>query len=181
MVDLEALAGLAERTAERSRVRMACRVGVPIAMLAGSTIAAGASITACACIAVALFVLAATLRWRDRIGVECVTAGLALGAVPAIAALLLRGCGIECRGLAALASGDVLCLLAGALTGLGVTWQASCATNMRGRRWITMMLIASMTATLGCVGVGVAALESTLLAVFATASLAVIPTAVRTT
>lgn len=181
MVDLEDLAGRAERTAEWSRVRMACRIGVPIAMLAGATIAAGASITACACIAAALFVLAATLRWRDRRGVECVTAGLALGAVPAMAALLLRGCGIECQGLTALAGGDALCLLAGALTGLGVAWQASCATEARWCRWGAMMLIASVTAALECVGLGVTALELTLLAVFATASLALIPMAVRTT
>jgi hypothetical protein len=48
---------------------------------------------------------------------------------------------------------------AGALTGLGVTWQASRASDVRWRRWLTMMLIASVTAAIGCVGVGGVTLE----------------------
>lgn len=182
MVDLEELARRAERTAARSRARMACRVCVPVAMIAIAPIASGGSLAACACIAVALFAVTAWLRWRDRIGGECVTTGLALGSVPVVAALLLRGCGVECRGLSELAQlsgGEVACLIAGAVTGLGVTWRVTRSAESRPQRWIATMLIASATAALGCVGLGVAALGSTLLAVFAVASLALIPMAAR--
>jgi hypothetical protein len=180
MVDLETLARRAERTAARSRVLMAARVGLPIAVLAFAAVAGGASIAACACVAVPLFVAGALLRWRNRIVVECVTAGLALGAVPARVALVLRCCGIECRGLPGVSVGEVLYLLATVLVGIGVTWRASHAPGARRQRWLATMLVASATAALGCVGMGVAALASTLLVVVAAASLALIPISVRT-
>lgn len=179
MVDLEDLARRARRTAERSRVRMACRVGVPIAGLTLASVASGTSISTCACIAAALFVVAALLRWRDRIGVECVTAGLALGAVPAVVAVILQGCGLACREGPAVSVGEVMCLLAGALAGLGVTWRAISAAGARPRRWIATLLIALATAALGCVGLGTAALAATILVVVAAATLALIPMAAR--
>jgi len=179
MVDLEALAQRAERTAARSRVRMACRIWAPIAVLALPPIIGGASVGACVCVTAALCIAAAVLRWRDRIGVESVTAGLALGAIPVGAALILRHCGIECGGLPALAAGPLTCSLAGALAGIGVTWRAWHATVARRQRWLTTMLIALATAALGCAGMGAAVIATTLLAIVVAAALALIPSAVR--
>jgi hypothetical protein len=180
MVDLERLAGEARRTAERSRVRMAARVAIVLVPLVAIAILAGGEGLACGCLGCVLLVLAAGLRWRDRFGVEVVRDGLLLGLVPAAAALLLRGCGIECAPVGSLGDAEWVCLAAGVIAGAGVTVFALRSRGSRRRRWLLTLLVASLTASLGCAGLGTAGVFATLAALVTTASLAWIPVTMRT-
>lgn len=179
MVDLETLARRAQRTAEWGRARMACRIAGVVAPLALVPLAGGASLATCACLAVALFAVSALLRWRNQIGVESVRDGLLLGAVPLVAALFLRGCGVECASLGSFGEAELACVVAGALAGVGVTWRALQAPTPRGRRWLLTLLVASMTAALGCAGLGVGGMLAAVIALPLVAGAAWIPAALR--
>lgn len=179
MVDLDALARRARRTAEWGRVRMACRVAVVVALLALVPLIGGARLEMCACLAVALFVAAAALRWRHQTGVEAVRDGLLLGAVPLVAALFLRGRGVECSSSGAFGDAELACGIAGAVAGLGVTWRAVRAPAARARRWLLTVLVASMTAVLGCAGLGAGGMFAAAIALLVMAGVAGLPFALR--
>lgn len=179
MVDLDALARRAQRTAEWSRARMACRIAVVVAALALVPFAGGAEPAVCACLGIALFVAAALLRWRHQVGVEAVRDGLLLGAVPLVAALFLRGCGVDCASFGTFGEAELACVVAGAVAGLGVTWRALQAPAPRGRRWLLTLLVASMTAALGCAGLGVGGVLAAVIALPLVAGVAWIPAALR--
>ena len=181
MVDLETLATQARRTAEWSRVRMACRIALIVVALAVVPLVGGAALATCACLAVGLFAVAALLRWRSRVGVDSVRDGLLLGAVPLTAALLLRGCGIQCASLGSFGQAELACVIAGAVAGLGVTWRASQSPAPRGRRWVQTLVVASLTAALGCAGLGLGGALAALIALPLVAGAAWIPTVVRAT
>jgi hypothetical protein len=180
MVDLEVLAARAQRTAERSRWRMGARIALVIAPLAALAMLAGGSLAACGCLGCALLALAIVLRWRGRLGAEIVRDGLVLGLVPAVAALWLRGCGFECAPIGAVGEVEVVCLAAGIITGGGVTLLAMRSGGARRRRWLLTLLVASMTASLGCAGLGVPGVIATLAALVVTALVVWIPAAIRT-
>lgn len=179
MVDLDVLARRAQRTAAWGRARMACRIARVVAPLALVPLVGGAPLTTCMCLAVALFAVAAVLRWRNRIGVEAVRDGLLLGAVPLVAALFLRGCGVECASFGSVGEAELACVVAGAIAGLGVTWRAIRSPTPRGRRWLLTLLVASMTAALGCAGLGVGGVLAAVIALPLVAGVAWIPAALR--
>lgn len=179
MVDLDALATRARRTAEWGRLRMACRIAVVVAPLALFPLVGGATLATCACLAVVLFVVAALIRWRDQVGVEAVRDGLLLGAVPLVAALFLRGCAVECSSLGAVGEAELVCLAAGAVAGLGVTGRALQSPSPRGRRWLLTLIVASMTAALGCAGLGIGGVLAVVIALPLVAGAAWIPVALR--
>lgn len=179
MVDVEALAHRARRVAERSRARMAGRVAFAVVLLAVVPLANGAHAGSCVCMAVVLFAVAALLRWRDRTGLETVTAGLVLGTIPVIAALAIPNCGIECTQIWSLDEAELACFAAGLIAGAGVSLHVARASSDRRRRWLMTILVASLTASLGCVGLGAAGVLSTLVAVLASATVVWIPVAVR--
>jgi len=179
MVDVEALAARARHVAARSRLRMACRVGLAIIPLACAPLASGANTGACACLALALFAVAVYCRWRDRTGLDAVTTGLLLGIVPLAAALVLRACGIQCAQLWALTEAEAVCLGAGATAGIAASLVVVRASQQRRRRWLITILVASLTAALGCAGLGAAGVLSALVALVAGATVVWIPVAVR--
>jgi hypothetical protein len=179
MVDLDALATRARKTAEWGRARMACRIAVVVAPLALVPWVGGAAPAVCACLAAALFAVAALLRWRHRIGVEAVRDGLLLGGIPLVAALFLRGCGVECAPTGAFAEAELACVIAGAVAGLGVTWRALHAPTRRARRWLLTLLVASMTAALGCAGLGIGGVLAAVIALPAVAGATWLPVALR--
>jgi hypothetical protein len=181
MVDIEALAHSARRVADRSRARMAIRVAWVIAPLACLSIASGAHTSACLCMGVVLLAVASLLRWRGRAGIEAVTAGLVLGAIPFAAALLLRTCGIECGKLGSITPAELTCFAAGAIAGAGVSLRVARASDDRRGRWLATLLVASLTAAVGCVGLGAAGVLATLAAVLASAMVVWIPIAARAT
>jgi hypothetical protein len=179
MVDVEALAARVKRVAERSRARMACRIALVVLPLACVPFAAGASAAACACLGTALFAVAAYCRWRDRAGVEAVTTGLLLGSVPVIAALGLRACGLECAQFGAMGEAELACFAAGAVAGIAASLVAARTAQPRRRAWLMTILVASLTAALGCVGLGAAGVLATLVALVASATVVWIPVALR--
>ena len=179
MVDVEALAERARHVAARSRLRMACRIGLVILPLACIPLASGAHAGACACLGLGLFAVAAYCRWRDRAGADAVTTGLVLGVVPLVAALLLQACGIQCAQLWTLTEAETVCLGAGAIAGIAASLVVVRASEHRRRRWLITILVASLTAALGCAGVGVAGMLSALVALIAGATAVWIPLAVR--
>lgn len=179
MVDLAVLAERAQRVAERSRARMACRIAWVIVLLGLVPFAAGAPIEACACLGGALFAVAAYFRWRDRTGVDAVTAGLLLGTVPLLAALGLRACGLECARFGAMGEAELACFAAGAVAGVAASLVAARRSQPRRRAWLITLLVASLTAALGCVGLGAAGVISTLVALVASATVVWIPVALR--
>lgn len=179
MVDLDALATRARRAAEWSRTRMACRIAVVVAPLALVPLAGGVAPSVCACLAVALFAITALLRWRHQIGVEAVRDGLLLGGVPLVAALVLRGCGVTCSSFHVFGGAELACVVAGGVAGLGVTWRALRAPTHRGRRWILTLLVASMTAAVGCAGLGIGGVLAALLALPLIAGVAWVPFVLR--
>jgi len=158
---------------------MACRVAVVVAPLALVPLVGGARAEVCACLAVALFVAAALLRWRNQTGVEAVRDGLLLGGVPLVAALFLRGCGVQCSSFGAFGEAELACVIAGAVAGLGVTLRAARAPAARGRRWLLTLVVASMTAALGCAGLGVGGVLAAAIALPLVAGAAWIPVALR--
>lgn len=179
MVDIEALATRSRQVADRSRVRMACRVLVVIASLTCIPLLAGAHRASCVCLAVALFLTAAVLRWRDRNGIEAVKLGLAFGAIPLLAAVGLRACGIACAELGAFSEGELACFAAGAVAGAGVSFVVAHGSQRGQWRLLWTILVASLTASLGCVGLGMAGVLSTVVAMLASATLVWIPVSLR--
>lgn len=179
MVDVEALAERAERVAARSRVRMACRIALVIIPLTCVSIATSGHAATCACLGLVLFAVAAICRWRDRAGVDAVTTGLVLGAVPLLAALTLNACGVECAQLFAITKAEIMCFAAGAIAGIAASLLVARTQQSRRRRWLITILVASLTAALGCIGLGAAGVVSTLVALVASASIVWIPMTLR--
>lgn len=179
MVDVDVLAQRARRVAARSRVRMACRVAIVVAPLACIPFLGGAHAPTCACFGLVLFAVAAFLRWRDRTGVKAVSIGLALGAVPLFAALALRACGVECSQMWSFSEAESACFTAGAIAGIGATLLVARSSQDRRRQWIGTILIASLTAALGCLGLGTMGIVSTLVALVASATVVWIPVSLR--
>jgi hypothetical protein len=179
MVDVEALAQRARGVANRSRVRMALRIALIVLPLACIPIVAGAHPASCACLGLLLFAVAALFRWRDRAGRDAVTTGLALGAIPLAAAFALQACGIECSRFWSFGEAEVACLVAGTIAGIGASLLVARASADRRRRWLTTLLVASLTAALGCLGLGTAGVVSTLVALVASATVVWIPVSLR--
>jgi hypothetical protein len=179
MVDLEQLALRARRTAERSRVRMACRVALVIVPLVVFASIVSRSEPVCGCIGVALFLLAAGLRWRDRSGIDAARIGVMLGLVPAIAALVLRSCGAVPAAQGMFSQTELVCVAAGAIAGIGITIAVARTRGARRRQWIETLLVAGVTTSLGCVGLGVVAIGVALVSILAAATISWIPVAAR--
>jgi len=160
---------------------MACRIAIVIAPLALVPIISGASATNCACLAVALFAVAAYLRWRSQLGRDAVWDGLIMGTVPLLTALLLRSCGANCGPLGTFSEAELACVLAGAVAGAGVTLRAAELPAHRAERWLLSVLVASVTAALGCVGLGLGGVLATLGAITVAGAASWIPVRLRTT
>jgi hypothetical protein len=112
--------------------------------------------------AVLLFVAASTLRWWNQIGVEAVRRSLRLGAIPLTAGVAVQWAGLRCETPPHFATGELVCLLAALIAGGGT---ASWAVQMKRdgfRAWQMALLVTLLTATLGCAGLGIAALSATL-------------------
>lgn len=178
MVDLDQLAGAARSTAEWSRLRMGLRAAVVVLALAVIAIGAGGAAVPCACIGVTLATAVVALRWWSREGVDAVWLGLGMGTVPLLAAALLPACGVECAPPGKFGHAEIVCVVAGLIAGVGLACFAD-----RGRRpwraWMLATAIAGLTATLGCVPLGLTGLAVTLGAVIVASASVRIPLLVR--
>jgi hypothetical protein len=158
---------------------MAVRVGVPVAALAVVPLVSGAVPEFCAVGAVTLFAAAATFRWWNQLGVEAVRTSIRLGAIPLAAGLAVQWAGVQCETPSSFAKGDLVCLVAALIAGVGIALWA--ARTKRGGllTWPMAVLTTSLTATLGCVGLGVAALFVTVVTLAASSAVVWIPLAAR--
>jgi hypothetical protein len=180
MIELEKLAEQARCASEWGRARMAMRVGVVVAALTLVSLASGTAPGVCAAGGLVLFATAVALRWWNQIGVESVRIGLPLGGIPLAAGIVLQRMGVECGSLGDFSRAEWVCVLAGAIAGVGVTVWAARGQIDRVRRWPPAVLVASLTALLGCLGLGIAAMLATLATLVMSSAVAWIPLAART-
>ena len=85
---------------------------------------------------------------------------------------------VDLEGLDPEAAEDA-CFAAGALAGVTISLLVTRAPADRRRRWLTTLLVASLTSALGCVGLGAAGVLFTVVALVASATLVWIPVSLR--
>jgi len=180
MIDLDKLAEQARCASEWGRARMAMRVGVVVAALTLVSVASGPAPAVCAVGGLVLFATAVALRWWNQIGVEAVHIGVSLGVIPLAAGIVLQQMGVECGSLEDFSQAELVCVLAGAIAGAGVTVWTARGQIDRVRRCPPAVLVASLTAMLGCVGLGAAGMLATLATLVTASAVAWIPLAART-
>jgi hypothetical protein len=180
MVDVEALAKGARRAAEWGRLRSASRVAlfvVPFTLLA---ILVSPNRAAVVGIGLALLTVTIALGWWSAEGSRAARSGLKLGAIPMAASLMTVAIEGWCDPNRAVTLCGFGCLLAGLIAGGGSAWYA--VRNAPARRlpsWFQIGLVASLTAALGCVGLGLGSAFAVLAAVAAGAAAAWVPARAR--
>jgi hypothetical protein len=180
MVDLEGLASRTQRAAEWGRLRAASRIGVAVVPLVLVALLVGPHRPAVIGTGVALLTSCIGLRWRDAEGARAARSGLALGAVPMMVALLTVAVEGWCDPDRAVTLCGVGCLVAGMVAGGGGAWYAvRTAPSRRLSTWARIGVVSSITASLGCVGLGVGSALAVIAAVVAGAAIAWVPVRVR--
>lgn len=112
---------------------------------------------ACVRLAVALVALAVWLRWRNRQGVAAVSLGLQAGSMPLLLGLALDSSGLECGlvGHSTLCTG--FAALVGCTSGVWIS-VGERLTQRPTRSWVTASAVAMLSASLGCLRLGVVGL-----------------------
>jgi hypothetical protein len=156
MVDLEQLTVRGRRAYELGRLRVAARAALlvlPLVLLCAFESGRGG---ACACLGGALLALSIGLRWASRRGGESVAVGLAAGSVPLLVGLAARRLAPWCTSAGLVPACTVACAVAGGAAGVWLGVRLA-----RGRAglgaWAVTGLVALLAASLGCVGLGLAA------------------------
>ena len=154
MVNLEALTARSLRHYERGRLRMAARVALALAPVVAVCLLEPSGRQACACCAALLLTVSIGLRFRNRVGVESVSAGLLAGGIPLVAMLVLTRIDPGC------ASAGLLSYCTGVSLLVGVAAGAVVALRVRdralfSRQWPLAVAVALLTASLGCVRLGI--------------------------
>jgi hypothetical protein len=163
MVDLQVVAKRARRAAEWGRLRVASRITVAVVPLVLLAMMIGKGAAAVTAIGAVLVLACIGLGWQHADGGRAARAGLALGAIPMVAALVTCSCGFGC-------------LVAGLIAGGGSAWYAMrLAPPRRLATWAQIGLVASLTTALGCVGLGVGSALAIAAAMAAGSALAWIP------
>jgi hypothetical protein len=108
---------------------------------------------ACACCATLLVAASVWLRFRNRAGVQSVSAGLLAGVIPLAAVLVLTRIDPRC------ATADLLSYCTGFSLLVGAAAGAVVALNELRRalvssHWLLAVGVATLTASLGCVRLG---------------------------
>lgn len=148
MVDLERLKQRGLRAYERARLRVALRIVVLLVPAFAVCWYLGDR-ELCACLMPLLATFVVWMRWRDRRGVDDVTAGLLAGSIPLIAGVLLSTMRTSCGG--------PLCLAFSSLAGLGAGAWVALEVRRRGSPWSSSLAataIAATAAVLGCSALG---------------------------
>jgi hypothetical protein len=159
MVSREQLTAGGLRAYELGRLRTASRITLVLVPLAALCLFESRGREACFCLSTVLLGSAIWLRWRNRSGLESVTAGLQAGSIPLLAGVVVDALGVQC-GLGGAAS---LCTGFAALTGgaAGV-WIGAREHKWRGQvqGWLIAGAIATLTASLGCLRLGAVGMVS---------------------
>lgn len=157
MVNLEALTQRSLRHYELGRLRMAARIALVLAPIVAVCLLEPIGREACACCAGLLLVASVWLRFRSRAGVESVSTGLLAGLVPLAAGLVLTRFDPGCAAAGVLSYCTGFSLLVGAGAGAVVALRE----RHRGpvsSNWMLAVGVALMTASLGCLRLGVASM-----------------------
>lgn len=155
MVNREQLTIGALRAYELGRLRAAARattVVLPVALLCAWATGEGEE---CVCLGSALAGASVFLRWRHRRSADSVTTGLIAGSAPLLAGLLIGRIEPDCNHYPLASWCTAACLAVGVAAG---AWAGSRAMRQRASlaSGFLSIVIASLAASLGCVGLGVA-------------------------
>jgi hypothetical protein len=155
MVNLETLTAQSLRHYELGRLRMAARIAIVVAPIVAVCLLEPIGREASACCAPLLLVASIWLRFRSRAGVESVRAGLLAGAIPLAATLLLTRLNPGCATAGVLSYCTSFSLLIGAAAGAVVALRERAGALLSGS-WLLAVGVALLTASLGCVRLGMA-------------------------
>jgi hypothetical protein len=177
MIDLEHLARRARVASEWGRARMAARIAVPVAPLVMFPAVLGHGSTRFAALACVLLVIVMFLRWRHRVGVETVRAGLVIGTTLAAAMVVIHYVGFAIRGADAIVPVTIASALAGALLGLGAAWWMARVPRRRARNraWGLTLFVATLAAGVGAFGLGASCLIAAIVSMAMCSTLAWTP------
>lgn len=153
MPDIVLLRRQARRMYELGRLRFAIRIAVVIVPFALLCARETGAFTATLILAASLLLVAITMRWRSREGVDAVAAGLGGGALPALASLALCRFVPSCPPDVALG----ICAGAGLVTGAIAGRAAIRHTTKRWKQWAGAAVVGALTAAMGCVALGLSA------------------------
>lgn len=155
MVNLETLTARSLRHYELGRLRMAARVAIVLAPIVAVCLLEPIGREACACCAALLSAAAIWLRYRSRAGLESVSTGLLAGSIPLAAALILTRLDPGCASAGLLSYCTGFSLLIGGLAGAVVALRERGAMPLSSH-WLVVVGVALLTASLGCVRLGLA-------------------------
>ena len=155
MVNLETLTARSLRHYELGRLRMAARVAIVVVPIAAVCLLEPIGREACACLAAFLLALSVWLRFRNRAGVESVSTGLLAGGIPLAAVLVLTRIDPGCATAELISYCTGFSLLVGAAGGAVVALRERGGAPLSSR-WMLAVGVAVLTASLGCVRLGVA-------------------------
>jgi hypothetical protein len=148
MPDPAGLRERARRAYEVGRARYAVRVAFIVFPATALCVRETGAVWTCAALGLALFLIAAAARWRQPQGVLAVAAGLRAGALPMATALVL------CRFAPSWSVGAGLCATAGLVSGAFAGMALVRSAASRWQQFGTAAVVTGLTATLGCVGMG---------------------------
>jgi hypothetical protein len=157
MVNLETLTARSLRHYELGRLRMAARVAIVLAPTVAVCLLEPTGREPCACCAALLFTASVWLRFRNRAGVESVSTGLLAGGIPLAAMLVLTRVHPGCATADLLSYCTGFSLLVGAAAGALVALRER-GSALLSSHWLLAIGVAVLTASLGCVRLGLASI-----------------------
>ncbi len=155
MVNLETLTTRSLRHYELGRLRMAARIALVLAPVVAISLLEPVGREASACCAALLLAVTVWLRFRSRRGLESVSTGLLAGSIPLAAALVLMRLDPACATADLLSYCTGFSLLIGSAAGFVVALRER-GTVAISSHWLTAVGVALLTASLGCVRLGLA-------------------------
>ena len=164
MVNLETLTARSLRHYECGRLRMAVRVTLVLAPIVAVCLLEPVGREACACCAALLLAAGIWLRFRNRAGVESVSAGLLAGAIPLVVVPVLTRLDPQCASAGLVSYCTGFSLLVGAAAGVVVALRVRDRAPLSGH-WPLAVGVALLTASLGCVRLGIASVAGVALGI----------------
>jgi hypothetical protein len=164
MVNLETLTAQSLRHYELGRLRMAARIALVLAPIVAVCLLEPMGRESCACCAGLLSAASIGLRFRSRAGVESVSTGLLAGIIPLAAGLALTQFDPGCATAGVLSYCTGFSLLVGAGAGAVVALRERRYGRL-AKHWLLAVGVALMTASLGCLRLGMASMAGVALGI----------------
>lgn len=150
------------RAYEAGRLRMAARAAwvlAPTVLVCALGTGRG---EACVCVGALLIAGSVVLRWRDRRGVDSVRYGLLAGALPLLVGLVIARVAPDCGDARLVSVCTAACLGLGLPSGI---WLGHRLARREApiSTWVAATSIATLAASLGCIGLGFAGLTGAII------------------